>query len=110
MARPFKKITLPNGLRVLLVPQAGSLAASVVILVTAGSEYEKKPVNGISHFFHAMKWRILCYRIAFFRISVITPGLCDFLATGAPNPPISIGGASNISLLSRPPISSKIRA
>ena len=33
MAKPFKKITLKNGLRVLLVPQKGSLAASVVILV-----------------------------------------------------------------------------
>ena len=57
MATPFKKITLPNGLRVLLVPQQGSLAASVVILVTAGSEYEKKPVNGVSHFLEHMTFK-----------------------------------------------------
>jgi len=57
MAKPFKKITLPNGLRVLLVPQAGSLAASVVILVAAGSEYEKKPVNGVSHFLEHMTFK-----------------------------------------------------
>jgi predicted Zn-dependent peptidase len=57
MAKPFKKITLPNGLRVLLVPQEGSLAASVVILVAAGSEYEKKPVNGVSHFLEHMTFK-----------------------------------------------------
>jgi len=55
--RPFKKITLKNGLRVLLVPQKESLAASVVILVKAGSEYEKKPVNGVSHFLEHMTFK-----------------------------------------------------
>jgi len=44
-----KKIILKNGLRLLLVPQAG-LAATVLVLVEAGSEYETKRVNGISHF------------------------------------------------------------
>jgi len=57
MAKSFKKITLPNGLRVLLVPQKESLAASVVILVMAGSEYEKKPVNGVSHFLEHMTFK-----------------------------------------------------
>jgi len=57
MAKPFKKITLKNGLRVLLVPQKGSLAASVVILVAAGSEYEKKRINGISHFLEHMTFK-----------------------------------------------------
>lgn len=57
MTKPFKKITLENGLRVLLVPQKGSLAASVVILVEAGSEYERKPVNGVSHFLEHMTFK-----------------------------------------------------
>jgi predicted Zn-dependent peptidase len=57
VANPFKKVTLPNGLRVLLVPRKESLAASVVILVTAGSEYEKKPQNGISHFLEHMTFK-----------------------------------------------------
>jgi predicted Zn-dependent peptidase len=57
MTKPFKKITLPNGLRVLLVPRKESLAASVVILVKAGSEYEKKPVNGVSHFLEHMTFK-----------------------------------------------------
>jgi predicted Zn-dependent peptidase len=57
MQKPFKKITFKNGLRVLLVPQKGTLAASVVILVEAGSEYEKKPVNGVSHFLEHMTFK-----------------------------------------------------
>jgi len=57
MPKPFKKITLSNGLRVLLVPQPQSLAASVVILVAAGSEYETKPQNGLSHFLEHMMFK-----------------------------------------------------
>lgn len=57
MAKPFKKITFKNGLRVLLVPQKESLAASVVILVAAGSEYENEPMNGISHFLEHMTFK-----------------------------------------------------
>ncbi|MBI2623428.1 MAG: insulinase family protein [Candidatus Liptonbacteria bacterium] len=45
-----KKIILSNGIRVILVPQPQSVAATVLILVEAGSEYESKRVNGISHF------------------------------------------------------------
>jgi predicted Zn-dependent peptidase len=45
-----KKIVLKNGLRIILVPQKSSLAATAVVLVEAGSEYEEKRVNGISHF------------------------------------------------------------
>jgi predicted Zn-dependent peptidase len=45
-----KKIVFPNGLRLILVPQPQSVAATVLILVEAGSEYETKRVNGISHF------------------------------------------------------------
>src|SRR5581483_7899755 len=57
MAKNFKKIILPNGLRVLLVPQPSSLAASVLILVEAGSEYESKRVNGLSHFLEHMMFK-----------------------------------------------------
>ncbi len=57
MAKDFKKIVLPNGLRILLVPQPSSLAASVLILVEAGSEYETKRVNGLSHFLEHMMFK-----------------------------------------------------
>jgi predicted Zn-dependent peptidase len=52
-----KKITLPNGLRVLLAPKPQGLAASVLILVAAGSEYETKKVNGVSHFLEHMVFK-----------------------------------------------------
>lgn len=53
----FKKITLKNGLRVLFVPNPKSLAASVLILVEAGSEYETKRINGLSHFLEHMMFK-----------------------------------------------------
>jgi predicted Zn-dependent peptidase len=53
----LKKIVLKNGLRLLLVPQAGSLASSVLILVEAGSEYETKPINGVSHFLEHLAFK-----------------------------------------------------
>lgn len=53
----IKKIKLNNGLRVLFVPQPSSLAATVLILVKAGSEYESKEKNGISHFLEHMVFK-----------------------------------------------------
>ncbi len=53
----FKKITFKNGLRLILAPQAGSLAATVLILVEAGSEYETKNINGLSHFLEHMMFK-----------------------------------------------------
>jgi predicted Zn-dependent peptidase len=53
----FKKITLPNGLRIILAPQQDSLAATVLILVEAGSEYETKNINGLSHFLEHMMFK-----------------------------------------------------
>ena len=56
MKKP-KKITLANGLRILLVPQPENMAATVLILVEAGSEYETKRVNGVSHFLEHMMFK-----------------------------------------------------
>lgn len=52
-----KIITLSNGLRLILVHQPSSLAASILILVEAGSEYETKKINGISHFLEHMTFK-----------------------------------------------------
>ncbi len=52
-----KKITLKNGLRIVLVPQPQNLAATVLILVRAGSEYEIKSQNGISHFLEHLTFK-----------------------------------------------------
>jgi predicted Zn-dependent peptidase len=41
----------------LLVPQPANLAATVLILVKAGSEYELKAQNGVSHFLEHMMFK-----------------------------------------------------
>ncbi len=46
----FKKYVLPNGLRIILVPQPRSMATTVLVLVEAGSKYENKKNSGVSHF------------------------------------------------------------
>lgn len=50
----FKKITLDNGLRIVLTPQKESLSATVLVLVEAGSKNETKEISGISHFLEHM--------------------------------------------------------
>lgn len=50
----FNKTTLDNGLRVITAPMRDSLAATVLILVEAGSKYETREINGISHFLEHM--------------------------------------------------------
>lgn len=50
----FQKKTLKNGLRVILVPQPDNLATTFLVLVEAGSKYETKDINGISHFLEHM--------------------------------------------------------
>lgn len=50
----IKRIKLRNGLRIILVPQPGSLATTVMVSVEAGSKYETKDINGISHFLEHM--------------------------------------------------------
>jgi len=53
----FKKIKFKNGLRLILVSQPSSLAATVLILVETGSEYETKEINGISHFLEHLMFK-----------------------------------------------------
>lgn len=50
----FNKIILNNGLRIITIPKKDSLAVTVLVLVEAGSKYEKKEINGISHFLEHM--------------------------------------------------------
>ncbi|OGZ03276.1 MAG: hypothetical protein A2430_00355 [Candidatus Liptonbacteria bacterium RIFOXYC1_FULL_36_8] len=50
----FKKLTLKNGLRLILIPKKDAFTATTLILVEAGSKYETKEINGISHFLEHM--------------------------------------------------------
>lgn len=50
----YTKKVLKNGLRVIIVPMKDNPTVTVLTLVEAGSKYEKKEVNGISHFLEHM--------------------------------------------------------
>ena len=50
----FEKIVLPNGLRVVLAPLYSVMSATAIVLCGAGSRYETKRTNGISHFLEHM--------------------------------------------------------
>lgn len=51
---PYTKHTLKNGMRLITVPQPGNVATTVLVLVEAGSKYEQKEINGLSHFLEHM--------------------------------------------------------
>lgn len=46
----FQKKVLNNGLRVVLAPMSNVDASTLMVLINVGSRYEKKQINGISHF------------------------------------------------------------
>ncbi|KKS05017.1 MAG: Processing protease [Candidatus Nomurabacteria bacterium GW2011_GWC2_41_8] len=50
----FSKKVLKNGLRVITIPMKDNPTATVLVLVEAGSKYENKKNNGISHFLEHM--------------------------------------------------------
>jgi predicted Zn-dependent peptidase len=50
----FSKKVFKNGLRVVTVPMKDNPTVTVLVLVEAGSKYETKKVNGISHFLEHM--------------------------------------------------------
>ncbi|HUW71669.1 MAG TPA: pitrilysin family protein [Candidatus Humimicrobiaceae bacterium] len=53
----FEKTTLRNGLRIITVPQETAQAVTVLVLVGTGSKYERKKINGISHFLEHMYFK-----------------------------------------------------
>lgn len=53
----FQKKVLPNGLRVITVPMPSLESATVLVMVGAGSRYETKNINGISHFLEHMAFK-----------------------------------------------------
>ena len=54
MSNSFEKITLENGLRVILSPLPAVKSVTAIVLCGAGSRYETPRTNGISHFLEHM--------------------------------------------------------
>jgi predicted Zn-dependent peptidase len=55
--KPYLKRVLPNGLTVLCVPVEAATSVTMSIFVKAGSRYEEKSVNGISHFLEHLHFK-----------------------------------------------------
>src|SRR5258708_19677049 len=53
----FERIVLQNGLRLITVPMPSFESATVLVMVGAGSRYETKQNNGISHFLEHMAFK-----------------------------------------------------
>lgn len=53
----FNKTILPNGLRVITIPMPDNPSVTVLVMVEAGSKYETKEINGISHFLEHMVFK-----------------------------------------------------
>lgn len=50
----FTKTILKNGLKVITVPMKDNPTVTVLVMVEAGSKYETKEINGLSHFLEHM--------------------------------------------------------
>lgn len=53
----YQRKVLPNGLRVITVPMPSFESVTVLVMVGAGSRYETKKNNGISHFLEHMAFK-----------------------------------------------------
>lgn len=53
----FNKTTLPNNLRLVTIPMPDNPSVTVLVMVEAGSKYETKDINGISHFLEHMVFK-----------------------------------------------------
>ena len=53
----YQRKVLQNGIRVITIPMESVKSATVLVLVGAGSRYETKENNGISHFLEHMAFK-----------------------------------------------------
>lgn len=71
----FNRKVLPNGLRVISVPMPSLESATVMIMVGAGSRYENRKNNGISHFLEHMAFKGTEKRPTAMDISTLIDGM-----------------------------------
>ena len=55
--KPYDKITLKNGVRLMIVPMPGVNSVATSVMVGVGSRYETPEINGISHFLEHMVFK-----------------------------------------------------
>ena len=71
----YHKKILQNGLRVITVPMASFESATVLVMVGAGSRYETRKNNGISHFLEHMAFKGTEKRPSALDISTLIDGI-----------------------------------
>jgi predicted Zn-dependent peptidase len=71
----FQRKVLPNGLRNLTIPMPSLESVTAIVMVGAGSRYENKKNNGISHFFEHMAFKGTEKRPSALEISSIIDGM-----------------------------------
>lgn len=71
----YKRKVLPNGLRVLTIPMPSFESVTVLVMVKAGSRYETKYNNGISHFLEHMAFKGTKKRPSALEISSLVDGI-----------------------------------
>ena len=71
----FKRTVLSNGLRVLTIPMPSFESVTVLVMVKAGSRYESRQNNGISHFLEHMAFKGTKKRPSAIQISTLIDGI-----------------------------------
>lgn len=71
----FNKTVIANGLRILTIPMPSLESATVLVMVAAGSRYETKKNNGISHFLEHMAFKGTKKRPSTMAISSLIDGM-----------------------------------
>ncbi|OGH48245.1 MAG: hypothetical protein A3A51_04480 [Candidatus Levybacteria bacterium RIFCSPLOWO2_01_FULL_39_10] len=71
----FKKKVLPNGLTILTVPTPSFESATAMVMVGAGSRFETRKNNGISHFLEHMAFKGTKSRPTFMEIAGLIDGI-----------------------------------
>ena len=71
----FNRTVFSNGLRVLTIPMPSFESATVMVMVGAGSRYENRKNNGISHFLEHMAFKGTKKRPSAMDISVLIDGI-----------------------------------
>src|SRR3989344_2429426 len=56
-SKPYEKVILSNGVRLILVPMEGVNSVATSVMVGVGSRYEEASINGISHFLEHMVFK-----------------------------------------------------
>src|SRR3990170_4856757 len=71
----FNKKVLPNGLKIITIPMPSFESATSLVMVGAGSRYETRKNNGISHFLEHMAFKGTKKRPSAIHISSLIDGI-----------------------------------